>query len=344
MVVDVARLRTLIVGAAAGPPSWVADAVTLWRDDVINVWEEASRSDAGTCLDTLPIDDDAGFDLILCAAPLDAPNGAQRLLERLSGLLSVNGVILAAARVGEPANEDAVLSGLFEKAPAASKEDVAGCFARLREPPSRAAAVVATPPVMPDDGGPRYTIPELSALVEAAGLTIDDPYPRACYDIALLLESQPFLLDCAANLSASERRAAAFALCVPEVPPGETLLHVVSLRPASAPARSYDASAIPVLFGCTGIALSMSMTDDHFLPVRIGATATMLPLPPQARGIAPLIDGRREIADLARMLATRGVNQAQFDGVWGEMAATLQALGALGFRSRVSSDGDPRTS
>ncbi|GBQ97824.1 hypothetical protein AA23498_3008 [Acetobacter nitrogenifigens DSM 23921 = NBRC 105050] len=337
MVVDVARLRTLIVGAAAAPPSWVADAVTLWRDDVINVWEEASRSDAGTCLDTLPIDDDAGFDLILCAAPLDAPNGAQRLLERLSGLLSVNGVILAAARVGELVNGDAVMRRLFEKMSAAPKEDAATCFARLREPPSRAAAIIATPPVMPDDGGPRYTISELSTLVEAAGLTIDDPYPRACYDIALLLESQPRLWDCAANLSASERRAAAFALCVPEVPPGETLLHVVSLRPAAAPARSYEASAIPVLLGCTGIALSMSMTDDHFLPVQIGAVSAMLPLPPQARGVAPLIDGRRGVADLARMLATRGVDQAQFDAVWGQMAATLQALGALGFRPSAAS-------
>lgn len=88
-------------------------------------------------------------------------------------------------------------------------------------------------------------------------------------------------------------------------------------------------SLVPRLVGVDGIRLSMSMTDTHRLTVGQGADAVTVQLPPQARGIFPLIDGRNTVADLMSRLETRGVDGAQFETVWTQTVKVLLPLGLL---------------
>lgn len=87
---------------------------------------------------------------------------------------------------------------------------------------------------------------------------------------------------------------------------------------------------IPHLSGTTGIALAMAMTATHQLPLQDGR---IIQLPPQARGIFPLIDGTNTVADLASRLETRGVDAAQFDAVWRDTVQALASAGLLRFTS-----------
>ncbi|NHN88634.1 hypothetical protein GOB81_08325 [Acetobacter sp. LMG 1627] len=85
--------------------------------------------------------------------------------------------------------------------------------------------------------------------------------------------------------------------------------------------------AVPQLHGVDGISLAMAMTETHQLQVGEGEKAVIVQLPPQARGIFPLIDGRATVADVAARLETRGVNAEQFETVW---RATVKALAPFG--------------
>ncbi|WP_338422056.1 hypothetical protein [Acetobacter sicerae] len=87
--------------------------------------------------------------------------------------------------------------------------------------------------------------------------------------------------------------------------------------------------AVPQLHGVDGIRLAMAMTDTHQLSVGEGSETVTVQLPPQARGIFPLIDGRNTVADLAARLEVRGVDASQFEGVWRATVATLVPLGLL---------------
>lgn len=89
-------------------------------------------------------------------------------------------------------------------------------------------------------------------------------------------------------------------------------------------------TTVPVLNGVTGIALAMGMTPTHALRTGSGEAGQVIQLPPQARGIFPLIDGRNSVADLATRLDSRGVNATQFAEVW---RATVEALGPTGLLS-----------
>ncbi|MCH4090084.1 hypothetical protein [Acetobacter sp.] len=90
-----------------------------------------------------------------------------------------------------------------------------------------------------------------------------------------------------------------------------------------------DPKAVPHLHGVDGIRLAMAMTDTHQLSVGEGDEAVTVQLPPQARGIFPLIDGRNTVADLATRLETRGVNASQFESVWRATVAALAPFGLL---------------
>lgn len=90
-----------------------------------------------------------------------------------------------------------------------------------------------------------------------------------------------------------------------------------------------DPQAVPQLHGVEGIRLAMAMTDTHQLSVGEGSEAVAVQLPPQARGIFPLIDGRNTVADLAAQLETRGVDASQFETVWRDTVAALAPFGLL---------------
>lgn len=95
------------------------------------------------------------------------------------------------------------------------------------------------------------------------------------------------------------------------------------------PPDCMNPEAVPRLHGVDGIRLAMAMTDTHQLSVGEGSEAVVVQLPPQARGIFPLIDGRNTVADLAVRLETRGVSASQFESVWRATVAVLAPCGLI---------------
>ncbi|NHO19858.1 hypothetical protein GOB90_12900 [Acetobacter oeni] len=87
-------------------------------------------------------------------------------------------------------------------------------------------------------------------------------------------------------------------------------------------------ATVPRLSDTTGIALAMAMTATHQLPLESGSPVQ---LPPQARGIFPLIDGVNTVADIAARLETRGVEADQFRDVWRKTVQALAHTGLLQF-------------
>lgn len=75
-----------------------------------------------------------------------------------------------------------------------------------------------------------------------------------------------------------------------------------------------------------GIELAKQMLADHTLPFTFGTLAVPIPLPPQTRGLLPLIDGQRTVGDLAEILSTRGVTEDKFRKIWNEIFPTLESL------------------
>lgn len=99
------------------------------------------------------------------------------------------------------------------------------------------------------------------------------------------------------------------------------------------PADPLNPATIPRLNGTDGIALAMAMTATHDLRLE---NDRIVRLPPQARGIFPLIDGKNTVADLAARLETRGVGADQFRAVWRETVETLTPTGLLSFTAGPS--------
>lgn len=101
-----------------------------------------------------------------------------------------------------------------------------------------------------------------------------------------------------------------------------------------------DRSAVPIMREIPGVELARQMTPDHRLPFAFGTLTVPFALPPQTRGLLPLIDGERTVGDLAAMLESRGVGSAQFDRVWHEAFTTLESLNRVllrGPRSETTS-------
>lgn len=51
------------------------------------------------------------------------------------------------------------------------------------------------------------------------------------------------------------------------------------------------------------------------------------------RGILPLIDGERTVAELATIMETRGVSASRFARIWAQMFTTLESLNRVLLRA-----------
>ncbi|MFW7268754.1 hypothetical protein ACMAUO_12385 [Gluconacetobacter sp. Hr-1-5] len=177
----------------------------------------------------------------------------------------------------------------------------------------------------PDGRGGGYPVEGLFDLLAAAGLAPVCLMAPLAYDPALL-EADPamctdldFLPDRArAALAESRGEGRAF--------------HVAYARRAGevvGRADPMDPACVPVLRALDGLSLSRLMRSDNRLPVRLGGREVLLPVISQARGLLPLIDGRRTVGELAAILDNRGVDAAQFRQVWRVTFATFAGLNQL---------------
>lgn len=151
----------------------------------------------------------------------------------------------------------------------------------------------------------------------------------ARYDPALLLPD-PRLRERIAALPERVREAVA------EDVAGNMATHVAYVRRASEPVMRADArapDAVPIMREIPGIELARMMGPDDRLPFAFGTLQVTIALPPQARGILPLIDGERTLADIAAIMETRGLSASRFARVWDQMFTTLESLNRVLLRA-----------
>ncbi|KAB8123211.1 class I SAM-dependent methyltransferase [Komagataeibacter medellinensis] len=174
-----------------------------------------------------------------------------------------------------------------------------------------------------------YDITAFHAFLERAGLTAACLMEPARYDPALLLPD-PRLRERIAALPERVREAVA------EDVAGNMATHVAYVRRASEPVMRADArapDAVPIMREIPGIELARMMGPDDRLPFAFGTLQVSIALPPQARGILPLIDGERTLADIAAIMETRGLSASRFARVWDQMFTTLESLNRVLLRA-----------
>lgn len=174
-----------------------------------------------------------------------------------------------------------------------------------------------------------YTITDFLALLEQAGLEPAALMEPARYDPALFLPD-PRLRARLAPLPWQEQAAIAEDLA------GNMATHVayvVRKHAGVAKPDPLDPDAVPIMREIPGAELAKQMTPDNMLPFHFGTLVVPIPLPPQARGILPLIDGERTVGELAAILATRSVNAEKFRHVWQESFHILERLNRVLLRA-----------
>ncbi|MBO1327452.1 class I SAM-dependent methyltransferase [Acetobacter suratthaniensis] len=174
-----------------------------------------------------------------------------------------------------------------------------------------------------------YTITAFVALLNRAGLEPTCLMEPARYNPALFLPD-PKLRAKLAELPPLEQAAIAEELT------GNMATHVAYVvRRGAAPIRPdpLDYDSIPIMREIPGVELAKQMRPDNTLPFAFGTLLVPIALPPQIRGILPLIDGERTVGDLARALETRGVGEEKFRQVWHESFTILESLNRVLLRS-----------
>lgn len=174
-----------------------------------------------------------------------------------------------------------------------------------------------------------YDIMAFHGLLDRAGLAATCLMEPARYDPALLL-ADPRLRERVAALPERDRQAVAEDIA------GNMATHVAYVRRASEPVQRADGlamDAVPIMREIPGVELARMMGPDDRLPFAFGTLQVAIPLPPQARGILPLIDGERTVGDIAAIMDTRGLSAARFAKVWAQVFTTLESLNRVLLRA-----------
>ncbi|MFH7810617.1 MULTISPECIES: class I SAM-dependent methyltransferase [Acetobacter] len=174
-----------------------------------------------------------------------------------------------------------------------------------------------------------YTITDFLALLDQAGLEPTALMEPARYDPGLFLPD-PRLRARLSTLPWQTQAAIAEDLA------GNMATHVAYVvRKHAAPEKPdpQNPEAVPIMREIPGAELAKQMTPDNMLPFHFGTLVVPIPLPPQTRGILPLIDGERTVGELAEILATRGVSAEKFKHVWQESFGILERLNRVLLRS-----------
>ena len=178
-----------------------------------------------------------------------------------------------------------------------------------------------------------YTVPELDALIQGAGLGISGFVPPVRYDPAAYVQD-PRLRRSIAGLAPLERAALAEELT------GVIKTHSVYAVPAGRESRAAavpdSPAVIPVLRDIDGPELARKLKPGQGISADLPGLTGRLPLPPLAPAMLSRIDGRRSLETLHREVAEAGGGtltwdafKRQFDQLYG----TLNDLAKLYLRA-----------
>jgi SAM-dependent methyltransferase len=170
-----------------------------------------------------------------------------------------------------------------------------------------------------------FTVPELTALLDNAGLRVTCWVEPIRYDPAPMLPDAKLRarLD---TLGPAERAAVAEALA------GNMAVHILYCVRAEDPPHHPDptaATAVPVCREITGETLAKGIRPDGTISVTFDGLRMPLALPPLAAAILPLIDGQRTVAEISRILAQRGIKPEAFAKAWRQTFTALERINRL---------------
>ncbi|MGH7153630.1 MAG: class I SAM-dependent methyltransferase [Acetobacteraceae bacterium] len=170
-----------------------------------------------------------------------------------------------------------------------------------------------------------FSVPELAALVDGAGLEIVCWVEPVRYDPLLLLPD-PRLRARAEVLPPLAQAALAEALA------GNMSVHVIyCVRKGDAPARAdpMNSDVVPTAREGVGADIARFIQPDGTMTMVIDGLRLPQPVPPMAAAILNLIDGRRPLGDIEATLTARGTGREAFVRAWGTMFAALEKSNRL---------------
>jgi SAM-dependent methyltransferase len=171
-----------------------------------------------------------------------------------------------------------------------------------------------------------YRVPELIALIDAAGLAPTALIEPWRYDPASYLADQKLL----APLNALDRwqRAAAAELIA-----GNLKTHIAYAVPkahaSQAVADPGDTSAVPLLKDGSGVEIARGLRPGGRLTVKADGFEVRFPTSPGTGPILAAIDGRRSIAEIERLLAGQDPKRWSPAYFAAEFSATYRLFNAL---------------
>ncbi len=170
-----------------------------------------------------------------------------------------------------------------------------------------------------------FTVPELDALLAAAGLRVACWVEPIRYDPIGMLPD-PRLRVRLESMTLTERAAVAEALA------GNMAVHIVYCVRAGDPVHRPDPmadAAVPVLREVDGLALAAGIRPDGTLPVQFDGLRIPVALPPLAAAILKRIDGTRTLGDIRTIMAGHGIKPDAFDKGWRATFTALERVNRL---------------
>lgn len=169
-----------------------------------------------------------------------------------------------------------------------------------------------------------FTVPEIAALADGAGLRLAGFVPGWRYDPLRLL-NQPELAERASRLAPLERWALAEELA------GDHKTHVFYLATDEAVADPASAEAVPALREVDPAAFAAALRRSRRLKLDLAGRTERIALPDGAAELVALIDGRRSLRQLHRALAQvrPGLDWLGFSALFAQLWAALHPLNLL---------------
>ena len=170
-----------------------------------------------------------------------------------------------------------------------------------------------------------FTVPQLAALVTAAGLEIRCLVEPFRYDPDSFL-TDPRLRERTAGLDPVQRAALA------EAASGNMGIHIAyCVRAGQAPPAPAwdDAASVPVLRELDGVKLAAQIPPDGVLRIAFDGLTVPVALPRLAQAILARIDGRCSIGDIGDELATKGVSREAFAKDFAALARAMERVNRL---------------
>ncbi len=163
-----------------------------------------------------------------------------------------------------------------------------------------------------------YTVPEIAAMVDAAGLAITGFIEPALYDPASYLSDEE-IGQAVSGLSWVER--CAFAELLSGALKHHVFYAVKKAGAHDAVARPDGAQAVPVLREADGPAMARRLKRGGRIKADLAGVKLSYPVPPLAAAILAHVDGKRDLSEIHRLVAG---GQPRLD--WFAFKAAFDAL------------------